>query len=231
MTFLQRRLSPGWQFIVRLRLCPAQAALPLHALPCYVFPQFERGCGLAVPIPDAADSGNDAPAFTATQLQNGHDDRKQRNRINRRDIFSMDATGPTQQGATRIEPPGEALGAALTPGDFARVARYFGEPQLQLYRSQRVDGVPEVSMLEGTCKPAMLQVVSQRLLKQDGGKRPDGRLVRLVAPGCMPVDGVDCGRAQWLNAGAIRTSFVPPFVNAVSQAPGLLSAIACGPVH
>ena len=38
----------------------------------------------------------------------------------------------------------------LAPGDFARVARYFGEPQLQLLRSQRVDDVPEVSILEST---------------------------------------------------------------------------------
>ncbi len=42
----------------------------------------------------------------------------------------------------------------LTPRDFARVARYFGEPQLQLLRSQRVDDVPEVSVLESTYKTA-----------------------------------------------------------------------------
>ena len=42
----------------------------------------------------------------------------------------------------------------LTPRDFARVARYFGEPQLQLLRNQRVDDVPEVSILESTYKTA-----------------------------------------------------------------------------
>ncbi len=45
-------------------------------------------------------------------------------------------------------------GDVLTPEDFARVARCFGEPQLQLYRSQRVEDVPEVSMLESTYKSA-----------------------------------------------------------------------------
>jgi len=43
---------------------------------------------------------------------------------------------------------------ALTPGDFARVARYFGEPQLQLLRGQRADAVPEVSILDSTYKSA-----------------------------------------------------------------------------
>jgi taurine dioxygenase len=42
----------------------------------------------------------------------------------------------------------------LTPGDFSRVARYFGEPQLQLLRHQRVDEVPEVSILESTYQSA-----------------------------------------------------------------------------
>jgi len=37
---------------------------------------------------------------------------------------------------------------ALTPADFSCVARYFGEPQLQLLRHQRVDEAPEVSILE-----------------------------------------------------------------------------------
>lgn len=45
-------------------------------------------------------------------------------------------------------------GAPLKPGDFSRVANYFGEPQLQLYRKQRVEGVPEVSILESTYKSA-----------------------------------------------------------------------------
>lgn len=42
----------------------------------------------------------------------------------------------------------------LAPADFARVARYFGEPQLQLLRNQRVADVPEVSILESTYKSA-----------------------------------------------------------------------------
>ena len=33
---------------------------------------------------------------------------------------------------------------------FARVARYFGEPQMQLLRDQRVEAVPVVSVLDST---------------------------------------------------------------------------------
>ncbi len=43
-------------------------------------------------------------------------------------------------------------GKALEADAFARVARYFGEPQLQLLRDQRVEGTPEVSILESTYK-------------------------------------------------------------------------------
>lgn len=43
-------------------------------------------------------------------------------------------------------------GNALKPDAFARVARYFGDPQLQLLRDQRVEGTPEVSILESTYK-------------------------------------------------------------------------------
>ncbi len=51
----------------------------------------------------------------------------------------------------------------LSPANFARVARYFGEPQLQLKRSQRHSDVPEVSTLESTYntpadKPADLRL-------------------------------------------------------------------------
>ena len=42
----------------------------------------------------------------------------------------------------------------LEPSDFARVARYFGEPQLQLIRTQRHGEAPEVSVLESTYKSA-----------------------------------------------------------------------------
>ena len=40
----------------------------------------------------------------------------------------------------------------LEAGDFARVATYFGEPQLQLIRNSRHDETPEVSILESTYK-------------------------------------------------------------------------------
>jgi taurine dioxygenase len=40
----------------------------------------------------------------------------------------------------------------LEPSAFARMARYFGEPQLQLLRDLRVGAVPEVSLLESTYK-------------------------------------------------------------------------------
>lgn len=41
-------------------------------------------------------------------------------------------------------------GAPLNAADFANVARLFGEPQLQLLRSQRDDQAPEVSILDST---------------------------------------------------------------------------------
>lgn len=42
--------------------------------------------------------------------------------------------------------------APLSPVEFARVARHFGEPQLQLLRDQRIGEAPEVSVLESTYK-------------------------------------------------------------------------------
>jgi taurine dioxygenase len=45
-------------------------------------------------------------------------------------------------------------GEQLNSPDFARVARYFGEPQAQLKRDQRVEGLPEVSILDSTYKSA-----------------------------------------------------------------------------
>jgi taurine dioxygenase len=45
-------------------------------------------------------------------------------------------------------------GKQLNSPDFARVARYFGEPQAQLKRDQRVEGLPEVSILDSTYKSA-----------------------------------------------------------------------------
>jgi taurine dioxygenase len=43
-------------------------------------------------------------------------------------------------------------GKQLKSDAFARVARYFGEPQAQLKRDQRVEGLSEVSILESTYK-------------------------------------------------------------------------------
>ncbi len=40
--------------------------------------------------------------------------------------------------------------APLSAPEFARIARYFGEPQLQLLRDQRTGEAPEVSILEST---------------------------------------------------------------------------------
>ena len=40
----------------------------------------------------------------------------------------------------------------LEPAAFARAARYFGDPQLQLIRTQRHGENPEVSVLESTYK-------------------------------------------------------------------------------
>lgn len=45
-------------------------------------------------------------------------------------------------------------GKQLEPAAFARCARYFGEPQAQLKRDQRVEGLPEVSILDSTYKTA-----------------------------------------------------------------------------
>ncbi len=42
----------------------------------------------------------------------------------------------------------------LPAGDFSKLARYFGEPQLQLIRKSRHDEVPEISMLDSTYKSA-----------------------------------------------------------------------------
>ena len=43
-------------------------------------------------------------------------------------------------------------GNQLKSDAFARVAHYFGKPQAQLMRDQRVEGLPEVSILESTYK-------------------------------------------------------------------------------
>ena len=56
----------------------------------------------------------------------------------------------------------------LEAGDFARVATYFSEPQLQLIRNSRHDETPEVSILESTYKtpnekPNDLEMSARRL--------------------------------------------------------------------
>ncbi len=75
------------------------------------------------------------------------------------EIVGLDLTGPV--GASDLAAVRAAFleshllcfrSQPLTPADFSRVARYFGEPQLQLLRHQRVDEVPEVSVLESTYK-------------------------------------------------------------------------------
>ena len=53
----------------------------------------------------------------------------------------------------------------LEAGDFARVATYFGEPQLQLIRNSRHDETPEVSILTiGTALVPLGPVLKQMLM-------------------------------------------------------------------
>ena len=61
----------------------------------------------------------------------------------------------------------------LSPADFARVARYFGEPQLQLKRSQRHHDVPEVSILESTYKTPSDKPADLRLKRLTGWHTDD----------------------------------------------------------
>ena len=61
----------------------------------------------------------------------------------------------------------------LTPVDFARVARFFGEPQLQLLRHQRVDEAPEVSILESTYKSAQDKPDDLQLVRLSGWHTDD----------------------------------------------------------
>lgn len=61
----------------------------------------------------------------------------------------------------------------LTPTDFARVARFFGEPQLQLLRHQRVDEAPEVSILESTYKSAQDKPDDLQLVRLSGWHTDD----------------------------------------------------------
>ncbi len=61
----------------------------------------------------------------------------------------------------------------LSPADFARVARYFGEPQLQLLRSQRHHEVPEVSTLESTYKAAADKPADLRFKRLTGWHTDD----------------------------------------------------------
>ena len=61
----------------------------------------------------------------------------------------------------------------LTPRAFARLARYFGEPQLQLLRNMRIDDVPEVSLFDSTYKKAADKPVDLRLDRRSGWHTDD----------------------------------------------------------
>lgn len=61
----------------------------------------------------------------------------------------------------------------LEPVEFARVAGYFGEPQLQLLRSDRDDTTPEVSVLESTYATPESKPADLRLLRRTGWHTDD----------------------------------------------------------
>ena len=51
---------------------------------------------------------------------------------------------------------------------FARLARYFGEPQVQLLRNMRIDDVPEVSLFDSTYEKAEDKPADLRLDRRSG---------------------------------------------------------------
>jgi taurine dioxygenase len=61
----------------------------------------------------------------------------------------------------------------LTPADFARVAGYFGTPQLQLLRKRRHGETPEVSILESTYKRAEDKPDDMKLVRLSGWHTDD----------------------------------------------------------
>lgn len=62
---------------------------------------------------------------------------------------------------------------ALEPWAFARLARYFGEPQVQLLRNMRIDDVPEVSLFDSTYKKAEDKPADLRLDRRSGWHTDD----------------------------------------------------------
>lgn len=61
----------------------------------------------------------------------------------------------------------------LEPVEFVRVARYFGDPQLQLLRSYRDDKTPEVSVLDSTYTTPESKPADLRLLRLTGWHTDD----------------------------------------------------------
>lgn len=61
----------------------------------------------------------------------------------------------------------------LPPADFARLARYLGEPQLQLIRKWRDDEVPEVTVLESTYHRLEDKPDDRRLVRLSGWHTDD----------------------------------------------------------
>lgn len=61
----------------------------------------------------------------------------------------------------------------LPAADFARIARYFGEPQLQLLRHRWHEDVPEVSFLESTYKTAEDKPADLRQVRLSGWHTDD----------------------------------------------------------
>lgn len=61
----------------------------------------------------------------------------------------------------------------LAPRAFARLARYFGEPQLQLLRNMRIDDTPEVSLFDSTYKKAADKPADLRLDRRSGWHTDD----------------------------------------------------------
>lgn len=61
----------------------------------------------------------------------------------------------------------------LEPADFARVAGYFGKPQLQLLRKRRHGETPEVSILESTYKRPEDKPDDMRLVRLSGWHTDD----------------------------------------------------------
>jgi len=63
--------------------------------------------------------------------------------------------------------------APLEPAEFARVAGYFGKPQLQLLRKRRHGETPEVSILESTYKRPEDKPDDMRLVRLSGSHTDD----------------------------------------------------------